>query len=102
MKNDAKKALETLTAMVANCKEGDRHIVVLDRGWIFCGNLTRTDDGVNTLTNVVNIRKWARNGFGGLTTDPKAAGVECDDCAAIRFRDSALMFAVPVAENWNE
>jgi len=29
-------------------KEGDRHIVVLDRGWIFCGNLTRTDDGDNS------------------------------------------------------
>lgn len=102
MKNKVQEAIATLTSLAATCKEGDRHIVVLDRGWIFCGNLTRTEDGVNTLTNVVNIRKWVRNGFGGLTTDPKAAGMECDECAAIRFRDSALMFAVPVPENWNE
>lgn len=102
VKKEIKAAIDTLKAMAANCKEGDRHICVLDRGWIFCGNLTRTEDGINTLTNVVNVRKWARGGFGLASTDPKAAGVEVDDCATIRFRDSALMFAVPVSENWNE
>ena len=102
MKKEIKEAIATLTSLAATCKEGDRHLVVLDRGWIFCGNLTRTDDGVNTLTDCVNVRKWSSGGFGGLTTDPKGSGAVCDSCAPIRFRDSAMILAVPVPENWNE
>ncbi len=97
---DAKEAIKTLTALAANCAEGDRHICVLDRGWVFIGKLTRADDGVCTLADCYNIRKWKSGGFGGLSAGGKSAGVTLDKCAAIRFREDAMIFAVPVGAGW--
>ena len=101
MKSEVKKALQTLEAATANCQVGDRHIVVLDRGWIFVGDLSQDDDtGVYTLSNCHNVRKWAKGGFGLLSQDASAAGAVLDKAATLRFRSRALLFAVPVAREW--
>ncbi|MFQ5471269.1 MAG: hypothetical protein ACE5FA_00095 [Dehalococcoidia bacterium] len=82
---------------------GNRHIVVLDRGWIFVGDLVQSkEDGVYELNNAQNVRKWSDGGFGGLTKDPVGAGAVLDSSAAIRFSRSACIFMVPVPEEWGE
>jgi len=101
MESEVKQALETLERATANCTKGDRHIVVLDRGWIFAGNMTQDEHGVYTLTNCVNVRKWSQGGFGALAISASKAGATLDDCAPIRFRADAMIFAVPIPENWN-
>ena len=60
--NEIKAALEEYQDV-----EGDRCIVVLDRGWIFVGNLSVDETNTCTLRNVHNIRKWSSGGFGGWT-----------------------------------
>jgi hypothetical protein len=98
---DVKEAIETLTRATADCSKGDKHIVVLDRGWIFAGDLSQDDAGIYTLTNAVNIRKWSQGGFGALSKSAKEAGATLDGCAPIRFHRSALIFAVPISGGWD-
>jgi len=95
-----KEAIETLQKATANCAVGDRHIVVLDRGWIFAGNLSKDERGVYTLTDAVNIRKWKQGGFGALSRSAGEAGATLDPSADIRFTE--MIFAVPITESWSD
>ena len=100
-KREALKILErTLDECDIKC-EGP-HIVVLDRGWIFHGNLIppETDRGEYHLTSCVNIRKWTQNGFGGLTKGAIHAGATLDECNSITFKIKSMIFAVPTDDNW--
>ena len=80
---------------------GSRAIVVLDRGWIFVGDLA-TEGGVTTLSNCANLRKWSGGGFGGMVLSPKTSSVVLDPCANVIFDAGAPIFTVPVADDWNE
>lgn len=100
MREDVKKAIEVIEKATANCAKGDRHLVVLDRGWIFAGDMSLKDD-VYTVTNCKNVRKWNKGGFGALSKSASLAGATLDDCEAIRFKASAMIFAVPIAEEWD-
>src|SRR3990167_7092903 len=95
-KEQIKKALKTLEEAAAAMPNGDRHICVLDRGWIFVGNLTETEPGRYTLSNVKNVRKWQQGGFGLLSKGARSAGATLDDGTPLRFTASALLFSVPV------
>ena len=98
---DVKEAIKTIQSATANCRTGDRHIVVLDRGWIFVGNLSCKDD-VYTLSNCKNIRKWSTGGFGALSRSAKESGATMDDAAPLRFDKRAMIFVVPVGADWDE
>lgn len=95
------EALDVLIKTVGGL-EGDRHIVVLDRGWIFVGNLSKREDGTYVLVNAKNVRKWQRGGFGALSKGAKLSEATLDDAAPIIFTDKALLFTVPVAEDWDD
>ena len=99
---DVKEAIKVLEKATASCAVGDRHIAVLDRGWIFAGNMTIDDAGIYTMTNVVNVRKWSSGGFGGLTRSAKDSGAVLDPCEPIRFHRSALIMAVPIGSEWGD
>jgi hypothetical protein len=96
---EIRNALKTVEEALESAPEGDRHIVVLDRGWIFVGDL-REEDGKIILSNCVNVRKWTQGGFGGLTKDPRGSGAVLDQCEPISFHKSAVIFMVPVVEDW--
>ncbi len=81
---------------------GNRHVVVLDRGWVFVGDLEVPPAGPVSLTNCANVRKWASGGFGGMCKDPKGSGVVLDPCADLRFDETAPLFTVPVEDGWGE
>ena len=102
MSDEIKKAIETLERATANCTAGDRHLVVLDRGWIFVGDLSQDEHGVFTINNCKNVRKWLNGGFGGLAKSATASGAVLDDCAPVRFEKSARIFVVPVSGGWDE
>lgn len=101
---DKKEALEVLKKSIEECEmkcEGP-HLVVLDRGWIFQGNLIppEKEDGLYTLTNCVNVRKWNQGGFGGLSLGAQVAGATLDSCATITFKKTAMIFACPTGDDW--
>jgi hypothetical protein len=98
-KNEIESAIETLKRATASCATGDRHIVVLPHGWIFAGRMS-LDAETNTYTvaDCVNVRSWTGGGFGGLTKS--ASNANLDACDPIRFHSRALVFAVPIGEEW--
>ena len=79
---------------------GDRYIAVLDRGWIFVGNLEMGNNYKHYFSNVYNIRKWSKNGFGGMVSDPKAAGAVLDKSRDFEFKNP--LFLIPVPEGWGK
>lgn len=79
---------------------GGQCLCVLDRGWIFVGDLSTNDAGIHTLRNARNVRKWNKGGFGLLTRSREDSGAVLDDCADLQFTAGALIFCVPVAESW--
>ncbi len=101
-KMDVKKAIETLTKATATCAAGDRHIVVLDRGWIFAGDLSKDEHNVYTLSNAVNVQRWEKGGFGALSKSATKAGATLSECEPLRFAASAMIFVVPISEDWHE
>jgi len=99
--NEVKDAIEVIKKATANCAVGTRAIVVLERGWIFAGNLSydeKTD--VSTITDCCNIRKWKTGGFGLLTKNATAAGAELDKCEPIKYKGNPI-FVCPIDEAWD-
>ena len=98
-----KEALKTLADAIEAIPRGSRHIVVLDRGWIFVGNLEADSPAAEnyTLTNVLNVRTWKQGGFGALSLSAKEAGAVLDKSAPLKFHRSAVIFMVPVGEAWD-
>ena len=101
MENDVQKALKTIQENLCTGEAKGRNIVVLDRGWIFVGDLTKLDDDSYQLTNCGNIRKWSTGGFGGLTKSKGSSGACVDECNPIRFKAKAMIFCVPVSGDWS-
>jgi hypothetical protein len=99
---DVKEALHVIEKSLDECKivHGKRHIVVLDRGWSFVGDLAQEDAGMYILSNAKNIRKWSTGGFGGLSKGAAMSGATLDNCAPIKFSSSAMLFCVPVRGDW--
>jgi len=49
---------------------GNRAVVIVDRGWIFAGDVEEMDDRL-ILTRPVWVFKWESIGFDGVIKDPK-------------------------------
>ena len=102
MSKEIKEAIELLTAATSNCAQGDRHIVVLDRGWIFAGKMSlEKETNIYTVTDCVNIRSFKKVGFGGLSQGAKTAEAVLDKCVPITFHARAMIFCVPISEGWD-
>jgi len=92
--------LKAIANGMASTVTGNRHIVVLDRGWIFVGDLTEGDGGVCTLSRCKNIHRWTGGGFGGLTLSPKSVSAVMVDSGDVTFKQ--CIFMVPVPEDWDD
>ena len=81
-------------------RKGNRHVVVVDRGWIFAGDVEQ-ENGRLKLARAVHVLSWPSGGFAGLVKDPKVVGAKLfrlDSPVDIPL-DSEI-FRVPVDESW--
>ena len=78
---------------------GKRAVVVVDRGWIFAGDVTR-ENGRIKLSRAVHVLSWESVGFAGLIDDPKIAKAKMKPVANVDMPDSAEIFCVPVGDTW--
>jgi hypothetical protein len=76
-----------------------RAVVVVDRGWIFAGNVTRANGRVQ-LTKALHVFKWEVNGFSGLIEDPKRAKADLRPIADVDIPAGAEVFCVGVPDDW--
>ena len=79
---------------------GNRAVVVVDRGWIFAGDMTR-ENGRIKLTKTVWVFKWESVGFDGVIANPKDKRVTIKQMPnGVDIPQSAEVFCVPVPEGW--
>ena len=76
---------------------GNRAVVVIDRGWIYAGDVTR-EHGRIRLDRCVWVFRWESCGFGAVIDDPSKADIRKH--AAIELPEGAEIFSVPVHDQW--
>ena len=78
---------------------GTRAVVVVDRGWIFAGDVTR-ENGRIYLANALHVFRWASVGFAAVVDDPKKAKADLRKIADVDIPQGAEVFSVPVPDGW--
>jgi hypothetical protein len=79
---------------------GTRAVVVVDRGWIFAGDVTRKDGRIR-LSNAVWVFCWESVGFDGVIANPKSKSVTIKPMPnGVDIPEGAEIFCVPVCAGW--
>lgn len=78
---------------------GNRAVIVVDRGWIFAGDVTR-ENGRIKLARAIHVFRWESIGFDGMLQNPKSNKVTLKPMPDVDMPSDAEIFAVPVEENW--
>lgn len=79
---------------------GNRAVVVVDRGWIFAGDVTR-ENGRIRLDRAVWIFRWESIGFDGVISNPKHKSATIKPMPnGVEIPSGAEVFCVPVADDW--
>jgi len=78
---------------------GNRAVVVVDRGWIFAGDVTRSNGRI-LLTRALHVFKWDSIGFAAMVEQGKGPKVDLRPIADVDIPEGAEIFCVPVPENW--
>ena len=79
---------------------GNRCVVVVDRGWVFAGDVTRKDGRI-VLTRAVHVRRWDSIGFDGVIANPKSEKVVLKKLdSAVDMPADAELFCIPVSDTW--
>lgn len=88
-----------VSEMMATRPTGNRAVVVVDRGWIYAGDVERKNGRIY-LTRVVWVFKWNEIGFDGVIADPKSKKVTLRKMADVDIPEASEIFCVPVPSNW--
>ena len=78
---------------------GNRAVVVVDRGWIFAGDVTR-ENGRIKLARAVHVFRWESIGFDGMLANPKSSKVVLKKLPDVDMPQDAEIFAIPVNDEW--
>lgn len=76
---------------------GTRAIIVVDRGWIFAGDVTR-ENGRIRLSRALHVFKWESVGFAGMLENTKKADLR--PISDVDIPEDAEIFCVPVHDSW--
>lgn len=77
-----------------------RCVVVVDRGWIFAGDVEEVDGRIR-LHNAVWLFRWESVGFDGVLADPKNPKVTLKKLShVVDIPENTEIFRVPVAKGW--
>ena len=80
-----------------NPPKGNRAVIVVDRGWVFAGDVTR-ENGRIKLSRALHVFKWESVGFAGMLENTKKADLR--KIADVDIPEDAEIFCVPVKESW--
>lgn len=74
-----------------------RAVVVVDRGWIFAGDIHK-ESGRIYLSNAVWVFKWESCGFAAVIQDPSKADIR--PIADLDIPAGSEIFSIPVHSRW--
>jgi hypothetical protein len=79
---------------------GNRVVLVIDRGWIYAGDVTEKDGRI-LLDRSVLVRCWSSIGFSGLLKDPKNKAVTLESVPfQVDVPGDAEIYRVRVPSDW--
>lgn len=79
---------------------GNRAVVVVDRGWIWAGDVEEKD-GKIILSRAVWVFSWSSIGFDGVIKDPKSNNVKLKKlCNKVEIPEGSEIFRIPVSSDW--
>jgi hypothetical protein len=78
---------------------GSRAVIVLDRGWIYAGDVEEKDGRIY-LTRVVWVFKWISIGFAEMLENPCQDKVDLRSHRDIDFPADVELFRAPVNDDW--
>ncbi len=79
---------------------GTRAVVVVDRGWIFAGDVTREGNRI-FLDRAVWVFRWESIGFDGVIANPKDKNVTLRKMKnRVEIPAQSEIFSVPVSDDW--
>lgn len=85
---------------VKSVPNGSRAIVVVDRGWIYAGDVTE-ENGRIRLDRAVWVFRWESVGFAAVVADPDSDTVDIRKMSApVDIPASSEIFRIPVCEDW--
>lgn len=84
-------------APVKPAVDGSRAVVVVDRGWIFAGDIERKDGRIY-LSRAVWVFKWSSCGFAAVIDDPSMADIR--PIGDVELPEASEIFCVPVSGAW--
>ena len=79
-----------------NRRTGTRAVVVVDRGWIFAGDVTR-ENGRIRLSRALHVFRWESIGFAKMV---ETAQADLRPIADVEMPADAEIFCVPVSDTW--
>lgn len=86
---------------VAQVPVGPRVVLVVDRGWVFAGDLSE-DNGRVYLDNALHVFSWS-NGFAQLLADPTKAKADLRKLTSrVDVPAASEVFRCPVPEGWGK
>ena len=84
----------------AQAPRGPRCVLVVDRGWIFAGDLSEHGDYVR-LDRAVHVFGWSGIGFAKMIELGAASDTaDLRPCAPVEVPKGSIIFRVPVSERW--
>jgi len=82
--------------------KGPRAVVVVDRGWIFAGDVTE-ENGRIYLDSAVWVFGWQSIGFAAVVENPKQKGVDIRLLKTrVNIPAASEVFRLPVPESWGK
>ena len=75
---------------------GTRAVVVVDRGWIFAGDVTR-ENGRIRLSRALHVFRWESIGFAKMV---ETADADLRPISDVDMPEGAEIFCVPVQDGW--
>lgn len=92
--------IDGVTYVEKKADSGNRYIVVIDRGWIYAGDVTR-ENGRIYLENVVWVFRWESIGFDGVIKNPKDENLTLRKIdQTIEIPERAEIYSVKVDDYW--
>lgn len=80
-------------------KPGKRAVVVVDRGWVFVGDVEDIDGRIR-LTRAIHIKRWESIGFDGMVAQPNSSKVHLKKVPDVDMPKDAELFRIPVGDDW--
>ena len=78
---------------------GARAVVVVDRGWIFAGDVERRDGRIY-IRRAVWLFRWESIGLDGVMANPKSDKATIKKIPDVDLPDGAEICCFPVADEW--